>query len=147
MKKKIHKRCVSCHGYFHIYDTYLWANRPPVCSDKCLADFLKSMDKFKGDRKMVCSHREKPHYRSSYEITFADFLKSNGIAFEYEKYFLVDDKGVPYLPDFYLPKKNIFIEVKGLATYDRMYKYRKFADSGVMLLKDEDFRRFKWIKK
>ena len=59
-------------------------------------------------------------YRSSWEANFARLLRHQGIAFEYEPltyYFPNVKRGaISYLPDFYLPSLDIYIEVKGHMT-------------------------------
>jgi len=50
--------------------------------------------------------------RSSYEIAYAKYLDKNNIKWQYEpKRFYFED--CSYLPDFYLPKTNEYIEIKG----------------------------------
>jgi hypothetical protein len=50
--------------------------------------------------------------RSGWEAKTADYLTDNGIDWYYESVWL-ELPGTKYLPDFYLPEYNIFIEVKG----------------------------------
>lgn len=53
--------------------------------------------------------------RSSYEVTVVKHLNSLGIDFEYEEHrfsYLYGGYYHSYYPDFYLPKYNVFIEVK-----------------------------------
>lgn len=60
-------------------------------------------------------------FRSSYENDVAKILLENGIEFEYEtKRFKFPDK--TYIPDFYLPKQNIVIEVSGFLNEAKMKK-------------------------
>lgn len=145
-KPKITKKCLQCGKYFSIYETRHWESRPHVCSPACFVKFIHHLTPFKRERKLICSHRIKPQYKSKLEVAFANFLKANEIEFDYEKYLLVDEQSTIYLPDFYLPKKNIFIEVKGSIAYDRLYKYKRFKDCGVILLIADDFRRLGWKK-
>lgn len=52
------------------------------------------------------------YFRSSWEANFARILNYCGIKFEYEqKRFIFAESS--YLPDFYLPEKETYIEVKG----------------------------------
>jgi hypothetical protein len=51
-------------------------------------------------------------FRSRTEARWAVFFKTCGIAYEYEKEGYVLD-GTPYLPDFWLPGLNVWLEVKG----------------------------------
>jgi predicted transcriptional regulator len=50
--------------------------------------------------------------RSGWEVKTADYLTDNGIDWYYEDVW-IDLGYTKYLPDFYLPDYNIFIEVKG----------------------------------
>ncbi|MBL5777009.1 hypothetical protein HV436_01495 [Bacillus sporothermodurans] len=53
-------------------------------------------------------------FRSTWEVELAETLHKLGIRFEYEPerfYFRAENES--YLPDFYLPEYNVWIEVKG----------------------------------
>jgi len=64
------------------------------------------------------------HYvRSSWEANFARILKYLNIYYEYEKYTFFLKNGHSYTPDFYIPNKNKFYEIKG---YARNNKYLSF---------------------
>jgi hypothetical protein len=51
-------------------------------------------------------------YRSRTEARWAVFFDGIGISFDYEKEFLQLSDGKSYLPDFYLPQFNAYLEVK-----------------------------------
>lgn len=54
------------------------------------------------------------NYRSGWEIYFVKYLESNSIRFDYEinpVEFLYDGKLHTYIPDFYLPDLNIYVEI------------------------------------
>ena len=52
--------------------------------------------------------------RSSYETRYATVLNNFGINWDYEcKAFHIHTLDATYRPDFYLPKENLYIEVKG----------------------------------
>lgn len=52
------------------------------------------------------------HFRSRLEARHAVFFKTLGIPYEYEKEgFSLE--GTPYLPDFWLPQQDCFVEIKG----------------------------------
>jgi len=57
--------------------------------------------------------KEKTYCRSSYEVLFANYLNKFAIPFEYEPKTFKLGKGIRYTPDFYLPKANLYIELKG----------------------------------
>ena len=50
-------------------------------------------------------------FRSRTEARWAVFFKAAGIAYEYEKEGIVLD-GDPYLPDFWLPDMELWLEIK-----------------------------------
>lgn len=51
--------------------------------------------------------------RSGWEIKVADYLTTSGYDWYYEYEWLNLSYGINYLPDFYLPKENKYIEIKG----------------------------------
>ena len=51
-------------------------------------------------------------FRSSLEARWAVFFDAAGIRYEYEPEGFRDNKGLCYLPDFYLPDENMYVEVK-----------------------------------
>lgn len=53
------------------------------------------------------------HFRSRLEARWAVFLKALGIEYEYEKEGYELGGGVRYLPDFWLPQADLWLEVKG----------------------------------
>lgn len=65
------------------------------------------------------------YMRSSYEIAFAKWLNKNNIEYQYEpKTF--DLYNSTYTPDFYLPEKNLWIEIKGFWWKDAKEKFKLF---------------------
>jgi hypothetical protein len=64
--------------------------------------------------------------RSSWEWRVAWYLDSLGIRWEYESRWLEID-GVRYLPDFYLPDTETFVEVKGRWKPGEEEKFARFA--------------------
>ena len=53
------------------------------------------------------------YFRSTFEANFARILKYSGIEFEFEQHHFKCSDGSIYIPDFYIPSKNTFIEIKG----------------------------------
>ncbi len=71
------------------------------------------------------------HYvRSSWEADYARVLKLLEEDYEYEKYsfelVLADGREVTYTPDFYLPSRDLFVEIKGFMRYDDQLKIDAF---------------------
>jgi hypothetical protein len=52
-------------------------------------------------------------FRSEWEAAYARYLNANGIPWEYEIYAFILSNGKNYLPDFYLPQTDEWVEVKG----------------------------------
>ena len=64
-------------------------------------------------------------FRSSYEVAYAKYLDKNNIKWLYEpKIFNLGN--MTYRPDFYLPKENIYIEIKGWLTEKAKEKMNLF---------------------
>lgn len=63
--------------------------------------------------------------RSSWEANFCRILKHLGIQYEYETKTFPLQNGETYTPDFYLPNKNRYYEIKG---YNYNDKYARFAN-------------------
>jgi hypothetical protein len=59
--------------------------------------------------------------KSRGEKRVADFLHESGIRYEYEKQVIAN--GRPYLPDFYLPDYDTYVEYAGM--WDNFGDYRK----------------------
>lgn len=65
--------------------------------------------------------------RSSYEIKYAKYLDEQNIFWEYEpKTFDLGDE--TYTPDFYLPSRDLWVEVKGYWRKDAKRKFNKFKE-------------------
>jgi hypothetical protein len=77
---------------------------------------------------------------SSYELAFAKWLdknfdrwKRNKVKFEY----LYEDEKKSYIPDFYLPDKDLYIEIKGFKTKKDEAKWRDFPEELKVLYKED----------
>jgi hypothetical protein len=66
---------------------------------------------------IVPTHYNGYHFRSRLEARWAVFFDALGIAYEYEKEgYDLGDVG-RYLPDFWLPQQQVWVEIKGVGTY------------------------------
>lgn len=90
------------------------------------------------------SEVEQMMFRSTWEVELAELLTSLGITYEYEptRFFYKDHKE-SYLPDYYLPEYNTFIEVKGFMdrrSAKRCNLFRKYqgATYGFLLYEKEE---------
>lgn len=66
--------------------------------------------------------------RSGYEVIFANYLIESNISFHYEKIVLKTKSGLRYLPDFYLPETNMYIEIKGFFSQRQSDKIDELAN-------------------
>lgn len=63
--------------------------------------------------------------RSSWEVKYAKYLDENNIKWEYEpKRFYCGN--ISYLPDFYLPEKDLYIEIKGFFNSNGLKRFKEF---------------------
>lgn len=66
--------------------------------------------------------------RSSWELLFAKQLSERGIEFIYEPTRLKLSNGQWYIPDFYIPNKNLYIEIKGWWTDKAKEKFSRVRE-------------------
>lgn len=86
-------------------------------------------------------------FRSKMEVSFAKWLNSKKITWIYEpKRFILSD-GSSYLPDFYLPNRNIYVEVKGRIFEDGIKRMNQFSEqyNQKVILADSDYFKRKGI--
>ncbi|QFG05223.1 endonuclease [Bacillus phage 019DV002] len=104
---------------------------------------LKSKAK---DGRRFWSHDLQMPFRSYWEIDIAELMTNEGIAWEYEPrrvYFRAEQES--YLPDFYLPQYNCFIEVKGyfdMRSKKRCKLFKKYYGSkhGFFLIMEDELK-------
>lgn len=85
--------------------------------------------------------------RSGWEVKVADYLTSLRLDWYYEYEWLFIDDSIRYLPDFYIPSLNIYIEVKGRKKEEDMFKFNKAKSKYTVLLWDgEELMKFGIIK-
>lgn len=68
-------------------------------------------------------------FRSSYESAYAKYLDKNKIEWEYEKKTFKLPNGTTYTPDFYLPKSDKYVEIKGWLSDIAKNKIKLFRKS------------------
>ena len=72
--------------------------------------------------------------RSSYEVIFAKYLLKHRIRFEYEPQRIQLAPDTIYIPDFYLPDTDTWVEVKGYARPEWLRKRAMFERAGYRLI-------------
>lgn len=84
-------------------------------------------------------------FQSSYEREFMNFLDNHHIKWikNKERYpYIRDGKEHKYIPDFYLPDLNMYIEVKGFTRKSDPLKFEAFpTDKNLVLLLYEDMKK------
>lgn len=90
------------------------------------------------------------NFRSNWEVIVAKNMDKHGIKWKYEPRVFKLDDGIFYLPDFYLPDQDKWLEVKGYMYDHSREKIQKFMETHDLILidslnkvKDEDI---KWLK-
>jgi len=83
-------------------------------------------------------------FKSSWEVAYAKYLDKQGIKWLYEpKTF--DLGNTTYTPDFYLPKTNLYIEIKGYFRPDARKKVNLFkklySEEELLILKENNLRK------
>lgn len=88
------------------------------------------------------------YYRSRWEIVTANAFHESGIVFQYEpKRFMYHKHKESYLPDFYLPDFNVWVEVKGFM--DKRSKKRivlfgrEYPEEQLVLVMADEIERLK----
>lgn len=70
-------------------------------------------------------------FQGSWEVAFAKYLDNLNITWERpnKKFnYIYNNDNHKYLPDFYLPKYNLYIEIKGYPTQRDFCKWEQFTD-------------------
>lgn len=81
-------------------------------------------------------------FRCTWEANIARILKFNEFKYEYEpKKFDLGELGT-YRPDFYLPEKDLYIEVKGYNWNNSLEKALKFKETNnLLLIEEKDYKQ------
>ncbi len=128
------KQCCVCNKVYETPLRHFINQVPRVCSLLCFKVLLEdSSPEIKGletPQPWVTSEEfSKPYFRSAMEHEVAIKFKKNGIDWIYEPYYFRLRNGDIYLPDFYLPKYNCLIEVKGLLDVRGKRKIKGFIET------------------
>lgn len=73
-------------------------------------------------------------FRSNWEIIVAEWMDQKSIIYEYERHRFKRPSGRYFVPDFFIPSANTFIEVKGYYRQDDIEKIKEFKESGNNLI-------------
>lgn len=85
-----------------------------VCSIECLGKYIKTLPMIprKANPFNIYVNSLFNGFKSDLEEEVAYNLSKQGIKFYYEPY-IFQYNSIIYIPDFYLPEKNLFLEIKG----------------------------------
>lgn len=111
--------------------------------------FQRNIEKAKKNKKQFngrrfWSEKTQTPFRSNWEIELAEMMDDLNIKWEYEpERFYFRGEGESYLPDFYLPEYNCWIEVKGYMdkrSLRRVKLFKKYhgATTGFFLWEKEE---------
>ena len=82
--------------------------------------------------------------RSSYETIYAQYLLREGIKFQYEpQRFKLE--GGDYVPDFYLPERDLWVELKGIMTDEsqsRIDRFREATGLKLVVIGEEEINHY-----
>lgn len=82
----------------------------------------------------IQTHYNGYHFRSRLEARWAVFFDTLGLKYEYEKEGYKNElNGIMYLPDFWLPETECYVEVKGNMTENEAEKLSEFLSDGCPL--------------
>lgn len=80
--------------------------------------------------------------RSSWEANFARILLQIGLNYEYEKHTFQLIKGDTYTPDFFIPSKNKFYEIKGWETTDKHHRFKtEYPNKKLSIISEKEYSR------
>lgn len=88
------------------------------------------------------------HYvRSNWEANVARIFKLQGREYEFEKHSFNLSDGRIYIPDFYLPKENLYVEVKGVMLEKLLSKYnlakKEYPQENFKLISPEEYSKLR----
>jgi len=124
-----------------------YQKRVKMCRE-CYREFMKNPRNNPNFGRIFKSIRRAYYYnkvcmRSSWEVLYAKYLDSNNLEWFYEsKTFDLGD--CTYTPDFYIPKYNLYIEIKGWFHGKTKEKFEKFEvlypEINIELLMEKDLK-------
>jgi hypothetical protein len=124
---KVTKKC-KCGTKFEV--TKSRENTAKYCSYGCASVYRPHGVKH-------CKYKD-INFRSSWEMKFAQFLDNKNIAWEYEHKVFETCFG-KYVPDFWVPEWNSFVEIKGYFREDAKKKFDEFAKNNSIILADQKY--------
>ena len=139
-------QCIHCDNWFTVKGGKAHDLYPKFCNLNCLYSYFK--EKGLTDNNIWTDRERKANmFRSQWEVAMSKALNEMGVGFFYEAIILNFEDGSQYLPDFYIPIENVFIEVKGLwepGAYSKVRKAAKLVD--IWVVDEVMFKHFKLLR-
>lgn len=101
-----------------------------AASERMSAEGLHKLAKSWRYQWFVSVNGQRINLRSSYEMIYAQHLIDSGIGFEYEPKIFTLAPAIRYIPDFYLPSTDTWVEVKGRESKSWPTKRNMFIEQG-----------------
>jgi len=102
---------------------------------------LATATRYRENRGYIFKHYQQTYrgqtFRSSWEVEVAKYLSRHRIKWQYEPQIFYKGNARYYIPDFFLPEKNIWVEVKGWKTRDSMAKATWFSRTHNLIIIDD----------
>lgn len=127
------KRSCECGKIFYrrISPSQIGTRYHTYCSTDCKKKYSKSISK------SIYYNRVK--YRSRWEVAFAKLCRKRKLKYIYEPESFKTPYGY-YIPDFFIPEKKLYVEVKGYFRDENAFKkYNWFKKKYKTLLADQDY--------
>ncbi len=143
---KVKKTCEVCNKPFKTFKSYEHAR---FCSQSCWGIWHSKHNKHpNGHKSGPRKDLNNIFFRSRWEANFARYLNYIGAKWQFEPktfQFIGETKGViSYLPDFYLPKLKLYVEIKGhmdsrsRSKLKKMEKYYPDVEVYIIMKKEYD---------
>lgn len=113
----IGKKCIDCGKQITVQ-----ADRYRPCAYKYRSLMMKGKMRNTNGKGFWINNM---YIRSTYELIFLKYLNIKNIKWQYEPE-VFDLGNTTYTPDFYLPEKNLYVEVKGYWREDAKQKFELF---------------------
>jgi len=147
------RKCIICGREFEVKIT----SRKKLCSYKCVAKHNNSAERMKVIGKIYGGIPHEPKFRgafirkdlnrytrSSWEANLIRIFNYLKIEFDYEPAKFYFSNGLSYIPDFYLPSLDLWIEVKGYFKEFDLLKlktmYNEYPNENVKVLDVDGYR-------
>jgi hypothetical protein len=124
--KKIATKCLATRRKNKSFGGRAKTDELEILRRKKISESLKGNRNGFGKYKRYSIKYKNYILKSGWELKVAKFFEKNCIDFVYESRLFSLDKTHTYTPDFFLPKNNLYIEVKGYWRKENKEKFELF---------------------